>query len=514
MPDLRNRNWISRLCNGGLLLIACLACGILLGLNVAYNVVITEAWKEQVVILPGAARGLGLLAVTILLPIGAGLLPQKPRVGEKTCFALLSGVYTAMALYLMLNADSALRDDPQMVYESATAFLRGDYQAFEKGGYMSYCPHQVGLMLYDALIYSLSRNPIGGVIANFCFILGIQYLVWRVTDTLFHSSGANLAAMGLSFAFLPQFFFITFLYGTIPGFFFLMLAFYLTLRFAQEGRFWQLLAAGLSIGIAVMLRKNNIIGVAAMGIFLFLQWLEKPKKPKLLGAACFVVLLAVVPNQLTLMAVEAKTGCDLHRGMPAILHIQMGTNIENRKLGPGWWDGSNLHIFAIEADYDPAEASESGRWYLKENLRKIEEKPYNAARFFWDKVVSTWCDPLYQSVWSGPMEEWGQNTHTELLRSIYTGGGAWSVFETFCKWVTLTLWAFAFVYLLAFRRGQTLWQLCYLYTIGGALFHFVWETKSQYVYPYVFCLIPFAAYAFVQTARKCGEIVRRFRREK
>ena len=81
MPDLRNRNWISRLCNGGLLLIACLACGILLGLNVAYNAVITEAWKEQVVILPGAARGLGLLAVTILLTIGAGLLPQKPRVG-------------------------------------------------------------------------------------------------------------------------------------------------------------------------------------------------------------------------------------------------------------------------------------------------------------------------------------------------------------------------------------------------------------------------------------------------
>ena len=41
---------------------AALACGILLGLNVAYNVVITEAWKEQVVILPGTARGLGLLA--------------------------------------------------------------------------------------------------------------------------------------------------------------------------------------------------------------------------------------------------------------------------------------------------------------------------------------------------------------------------------------------------------------------------------------------------------------------
>lgn len=495
MPDLQKPNWFSRLCNGGLLLIACLVCGLLLGMNVCYNVVITESWKEQVVILPGAARGLGLLLVTILITIGAGFLPKKARLREKTCFLLLCGVYLAMALYLMCNADSALRTDTRKVYESAVAFLQGDYQAFQKGGYMSYYPHQVGLMLYDALVYSLSKKPVSGVIVNFGLVLGIQYLAWRMTDVLFENRGANLAAMGLSFAFLPQLFFIMFLYGTIPGFFFLMLAFYLTFRYTRQGRFWQLLAAGLSIGISVMLRKNNLIGAAAMGIFLLLRWLEEPKRVKWLAAACLVALLAVAPNQLTRMAVEEKTGCDLDRGMPPILHIQMGTNIHNRKLGPGWWDGSNQYILANKADYDPVKASQIGRLYMKENLKKIAAKPHDAARFFWDKVVSTWCDPLYQSIWSGPIEELGQHTHTELLRSIYTGGEAWSGIEGFCKWVTLTLWAFAFIYLLAFRKGQTLWQLSYLYTIGGVLFHLVWETKSQYVYPYVFCLIPFAACA-------------------
>lgn len=495
MPDLQKPNWFSRLCNGGLLLIACLVCGSLLGMNVCYNVVITESWKEQVVIQPGAARGLGLLLVTILITIGAGFLPKKARLREKTCFLLLCGVYLAMALYLMCNADSALRTDTRKVYESAVAFLQGDYQAFQKGGYMSYYPHQVGLMLYDALVYSLSKKPVSGVIVNFGLVLGIQYLVWRMTDVLFENRGANLAAMGLSFAFLPQLFFIMFLYGTIPGFFFLMLAFYLTLRYARQGRFWQLLAAGFSIGISVMLRKNNLIGAAAMGIFLLLRWLDEPKRVKWLAAACLVALLAVAPNQLTRMAVEEKTGCDLDRGMPPILHIQMGTNIDNRKLGPGWWDGSNQYILASKADYDPVKASQIGRLYMKENLKKIAAKPHDAARFFWDKVVSTWCDPLYQSIWSGPIEELGQHTHTELLRSIYTGGEAWSGIEGFCKWVTLTLWAFAFIYLLAFRKGQTLWQLSYLYTIGGVLFHLVWETKSQYVYPYVFCLIPFAACA-------------------
>lgn len=501
MPELRRENWISRLCGGGLLLIACLACGILLGLNTIYTVVIADGYNEQVTILPGAARGLALLAVTVLLTIGAALLPKKEMLREKTCFWALCGVYTVMALYLMLNSDSALRDDAQLVYEAALGFLQGDYQAFEEGGYISYYPHQTGLMLYDALVYGLCKKPLIGVITNFCFVLGIQYLLWRTTDALFHNSEVNLAAIGLSFAFLPQFFFIMFLYGTIPGFFFLMLAFFQTIRFAQDGRVRQLLAAGLSIGLAVMLRKNNIIGGAAMGMFLLLRWLEEPRKGRWLSAACLTLLLAVLPNQLLLMGVEAKTGCDLHRGMPSILHIQMGTNIDNRRLGPGWWDGSNLHIFAIEADYDPVEASEAGREYLRMNLEKMREKPRKTLRFFWDKVVSTWCDPLYQSVWSGPLEDWGQNTHTRLLRSVYTGGWAWSVLETFCKWLTLTLWAFALAYLLRLRRGQTHWQLYYLYTIGGALFHFIWETKSQYVYPYVFCLIPFAAFSFVASVQ-------------
>lgn len=501
MSDLRRENWLSRLCGGGLLLIACLACAILLGLNTFYTVVIADGYNEQVTIIPSVVRGLTLLALTVLLTIGAAFLPKKEMLREETCFWALCGVYTVMALYLMLNSDSALRDDAELVYSAAQDFLQGDYSAFEKGGYISYYPHQTGLMLYDALIYGLCKKTMIGVIANFCFVLGIQYLLWRTTNAMFHNSAVNLAAIGLSFAFLPQFFFIMFLYGTIPGFFFLMLAFYQTIGYAQKCHVRQLLAAGLCIGIAVMLRKNNIIGAAAMGIFLFLRWLEEPRKPKWLGAACLVMLLAVTPNQLLIMGVEAKTGCDLHRGMPAILHIQMGTNIENRRLGPGWWDGSNLHIFAVEADYDPVKASESGSWYMKENLRKIEEKPYNAARFFWDKVVSTWCDPLYQSVWSGPLEDWGQNTHTRLLRSIYTGGWAWSVIETFCEWVTLTLWAFSFIYLVGFRKGQTFWQLCYLYTIGGALFHFIWETKSQYVYPYVFCLIPFAAFGFIASVQ-------------
>lgn len=33
-----------------------------------------------------------------------------------------------------------------------------------------------------------------------------------------------------------------------------------------------------------------------------------------------------------------------------------------------------------------------------------------------------------------------------------------------------------------------------LYLLGGIFFHLLWETKSQYVYSYVFMMLPISAY--------------------
>ncbi|MFM1539689.1 hypothetical protein, partial [Helcococcus bovis] len=34
------------------------------------------------------------------------------------------------------------------------------------------------------------------------------------------------------------------------------------------------------------------------------------------------------------------------------------------------------------------------------------------------------------------------------------------------------------------------YALFLIYFLGGVAFHLIWETKSQYVYPYVFLMIP------------------------
>ncbi len=512
MPDLRKRSWISRLCNGGLLVIACGICAGLLLLNICFRTHISQ--KEVVTVQVSLLRSAAILVLTAVAVVVAGLLPQKLQIPEKKCFLIWTAIYTVMALYLILNVDTTLRDDAKLVHLAALDFLDGNYDKMAPDHYMGYYPYQTGLMLYDALVYRFGKNGVTPFLANFCFVLGIQYLIWQIADTVFQSRPVNLVTMGLSFAFLPQFFFILFVYGTIPGLFFMLLAFYNGLRFSRTGSWRRMLVTALSCGAAVILRKNNLIGMIALVIFLFLRALEKERKGRFLTAVCLTVLCTMVINQQLLSAVEAKTGQNLHDSMPSSLFIAMGTDLDNNQVrGPGWYNRYTIDTLK-SCDYDREAAAKIGWQKVAENLKDTIENPARAFRFYGKKLVSTWCDSQFQSIWSGPMERMEQYVHTRLLRSIYQEGIADKLLNLVCKCVVLPIWLFASVFLLVFHRKNRDWELFYLYLIGGALFHFVWETKSQYVYPYVFCLIPFAAFAFVQTARKCGGIVRRFRRKK
>ena len=132
----------------------------------------------------------------------------------------------------------------------------------------------------------------------------------------------------------------------------------------------------------------------------------------------------------------------------------------------------------------------------------MKAEPARARRFFLDKTISQWCDPMYESVWTGPLEDCGQYTHTEILQSLYTGGTWAAGIADYLKTLCIGLWVFALLFLIFSGGKQTGWEMLYLYFIGGLLFHTFWEGKSQYTYTYLFVLIPFAAYAFRQVMAK------------
>lgn len=84
----------------------------------------------------------------------------------------------------------------------------------------------------------------------------------------------------------------------------------------------------------------------------------------------------------------------------------------------------------------------------------------------------------------------------------------------------MTILLFTFLYSLDKRKAFSQYGLLILYLIGGVLFHLMWETKSQYVYGYVFLLIPLGAAGAFETYQKmikkwgetswCKKIIRKF----
>lgn len=473
----------------------CIATFILLSifaLNVFYHTTISYDAAEKITI-----HGFGAAGILILLLVGLlVLLLQRfseslKHLNQHWLFLLFSLVYCAFAAYLIANSNTALRADAGTVYHIAQEFRQGNYDTFAQGGYMSVYPHQLGLMMFDLLISFLALTPVLNFSVNLLMVLGINFFCWKISKELSGDRMVHFLTLLLSFAFFPQLFFIMFVYGQIPGLFFLCMGFYFTLRFARTSSWASCLGVLLCISMAVLLRKNNLIGGIAITLYLLLLWIDR-KNGRQLMAAAMAVICMIVPGKLLQGYVEEKTHSDLDGGCPAVLWIAMGTDIENEVRGPGWYNNFSYNTFA-DTGFQQELAAELGKEKLCENMHKIIQNPREAFSFFYRKVISTWCDPLYQSIWSGPMQIADQTTYTPLLLSLYGDGKAEDFADMCAKFVSLLLYTGVCAFLVLGGKKERGWELMFLYMIGGVLFHLFWETKSQYVYPYVFCLIPLSA---------------------
>jgi hypothetical protein len=256
--------------------------------------------------------------------------------------------------------------------------------------------------------------------------------------------------------------------------------------------------------VAICFKQNFLIGAIAIAIYWILHAFKSKSwkdviKP--VAALLALLLLMSVPTSLISGYFEKKTGIEAGEGTPSILWIAMGTDMDNTVRAPGWYNGFNYSTFT-NSNYDSEESAKIGWEKVKENIEEMKADPDRALNFFRDKTVSQWCEPMFQSVWSGPLEACKQYTKTELLQSVYNGGEVEYRIENLSKLLLLVVFGFTLIFLLLYRKKFEGWELFTLFFVGGLIFHTFWEGKSQYTYPYVFCLIPFAAYAFYAMSEK------------
>ncbi len=477
-------------------LIATGAACLIFALNVVFSADVAQNSSEKVSFYIQLLPNGGMLLIAALLFANARVFRKelrRIRMTEKTLFFLCTGVYSLIALYLILNIGTQLRADAKDVWEIAKQYNpTANPGPFFKGGYIYMYPHQLGLLTFDRLLQLFSQNAKIFFTVNFLCVITINFLLYKTADLVFENHTVNLMTILFSFLFIPNLLFITFAYSMHIGLVFMLAAFYFTLKLRKTGKWYHLLLTALFSALAVMIKTNYLIGIIAIALYWVLCFLQHRQYRALIVIAA-VLVCAILPQKILTRCYEHDTNASLTNGAPSVLWVVMGTDIDNHDRGPGWYNTYNFNTFYNSATTE--EAAEKGKESLAKNIEKIQNNPAKALQFLLDKTVSQWCEPLYQSDWSGPLPDTQQEINTDLLRDFYGGGKSNLAISIFAKCLMLVLWALSAVFMVFYAKKHTGWEISLMFFIGGLLFHTVWEGKSQYIMPYVLVLIPFAMYA-------------------
>ena len=437
----------------------------------------------------------------LLIGFLATLLGSKfflRKIPSKVLFSFFALFYLLAGIYLIVNNNGALRADAKHVYNATLAFNRGDYSSLTTlGAYMYRNPHQLGLMTLERFYTSLFPNSKFIFVMNLLFVLSSNWLLYRITAILNKSEIVVNYTIFLSFLFLPQLFFILFAYGTIPGMFFCLLSFYGFLLFRKKGSWLGFLIGAFAIGIACLLRNNYIIFALTLLAVHLLSFFKKNSWKKLLILLAVLVSI-LLPNKAMIHYYENLVGQKIGEGTPKIAYVTMGLRDDpNRKTLGGWYDAYNTKILKRN-QFHEEKAKRMAIQDLKKLIIHFLQHPDYAFKFFYEKVISTWTEPTFQSIWTGPQTARQQYTFTSLLQSIYEGKAGYQSVYIFSLLVLFSIYLFSMISMIyqLVKRGlnRSAMQLYpVIFFLGGFFFHLVWETKSQYVYIYIFLLLPIAA---------------------
>lgn len=487
---------LHRFCEATIKYIALILFALLTFLTTFFQSTIAFDMTETSTITLNGLKFFFLLIVGFLLIYAA--IKLLDRVPEKTLFIVFAALYVVVGIFLLTNIDIVVRDDVESCYKNALAFLNGDYSGIIPGSYLYRNPYQLGFVVYESILLHINQSPIVLYSANLMWVLLTDLFLWLSAKLVYEDAPIiRKIIIFFSFAFLPVFFFFLFAYGTVPGLGCLMIALYLTIRTLKKNSKWSMVLSFLFIALACILKANFMIGGIAL-ILIYLLKLIKEHRLLYLIAIIGIVCSVTLPNRILISCYEDITDVSLRSGKPSSLYVAMGLQENvNDWCAFGWYNHFNDSVYN-SVEYDPQLSSEIAMDAIEERLNIFASDPLYAFEFFREKVITTWCEPTFQSIWSGPMMTMGNSTDIAFLENLYSGENIFFLLASAMNVLVVCFFLFSVVHVVRrlFREKEPMNPLelfCMLYFIGGFLFHFVWETKCQYVYPYMLFLVPLCA---------------------
>ncbi|MDN4847550.1 hypothetical protein QYC42_01005 [Ligilactobacillus salivarius] len=469
-------------------------------LTIIYNTLISTDWHERVYIsrVPVILYFIYLIVLLILI-IG---YPILNKINTKILLTFVLSLFILAGLYLVFNADTYLRPADQMsVWNSVKNINSGNYIDFKRGQYLDFHPLQLGLVTFERLMAAFSENITFMYFLNLLFNIGSIILLWLISNIVYKNTVVqNLTAI-ISVLFAPLLFNTLFVYGNVYGLTFLLGAVYtqlLSLNKKGKKRIIYGICTVILAGMAYLVKPNFEIGIVAIAIVYFLA-IFREKRYIILVFGTLLVIPTVNVTLEKMYSHEVNKNISLNGGVPKITYLVMGLN-ETSDGRIGWYSGYNDQSF-LNNDYNANKTEKVAKKDLRKRIDYLKKHKTYTKKIFVKKIISTWTDSTYQSIWNGPLPTWGGKINTDIMRIIYIKDGESKLYK-FIRYgsvvIVWTIFLFSIICTLLYLMGETNIDENYLlyaviFFIGGFIFHTFWETKAQYMYQYTASLIPIAS---------------------
>ena len=423
---------------------------------------------------------IALIGLTIL---GALVALRKnfsiSKLNTKFIVGVMLLVTTILSLVWITLVKSIASGDAMILLNTARDAAKNTYQSFHTSweyygnhSYYLFYPFQLGYVFFAEILYRIFGTgssdilfQIPNVIALDCIYVGLVMITKKLFD---RKSVTNITAIALNM---------------------------------QENKIKFAVFAVLLMAVSVLLKYNNMILMAAVCIALLLHVLGK-KRFLALAVIAAMILCSVGLQKLVIFSYSARSGVELNTQVSQKMYAYMG--ICESGMAPGWYNGKAMETMR-DANMDVEKANKVASEGIKQRFDTLT-KNNQFFEFYKQKLLSQYNEPSFESIWISQVRKHDYPEGEQLPKlvdSVYSGGLS-KVFDNWFNYYVMMTYIFftaGMIWLIFRKKLNTESLILPVAILGGALYHLIFEGKSQYILPYFILLVPFAVYGFVESMR-------------
>lgn len=472
-------------------------------ISLTYNVRVTMEPSEVPQIFLNPAYW--LILFTGLVALVYRLRFQIAKLNSNWLFVALATVFILCGTYLIVFADDFLRRaDPWSCVTIARHLNDGLYGDLSKNGYAHGYPFQLYWISVLRILLRINNSIRFLYAINLLFSFASVILMFFICKKILRTKFSINISLLFMFLFLPLFFNTLFVYSNVLALT-IFLAGILLFLSSENNKYSYIYLFGSAIllSVSALVKNNYLIGLTA---FVIVVWFTHFKTSIKFIVVIFTGLFILSSNILITNYYSSKSNenVSMRTSIPKSAYLVMGLNDHGVKSG--WYDSSTVDLYSNSGN-SATLTDKKAKIKLKKRVIYLSKHPIYTISFFRQKWITTWGDPTFQSLFNAPLPTWGGKLKTSIMRQIYDPSGETKFSKLIRRISQVNVW---FIIIFSIPVSINILKETYhkvsesnilmiyvfyafLFFIGGFTFHTFWEIKSQYVYQYIFILVPVAS---------------------